>query len=153
MATAMSALEATRVLVVEDDAMVRGFLARALETGGYTPIAAASGAEATALLRDSEPVAIALIDGTLPDMHGMRLARAIIERTAADPIGVCFVTGGITESSAPVAGVGALSKPMRVAQLLGMVRQLHAWRDGGGSPLSERLDALERLEHAFLVGP
>lgn len=153
MAAAMTAPEGTRVLVVEDDAMVRGFLARALEAGGYAPVVAQSGDEAMTALRAEQPIAVALVDGILPDMHGMRLARAIVERDDADPVAVCFVTGGISESAAPVAGVGVLSKPMRMAQLLAMVGDLLGWRAGGGSPLAARLQALEGFEHAFAVGP
>lgn len=153
MAAAMPALQGIRVLAVEDDAMVRGFLARALEAGGYVPVVAQSGEEALAALREPDPIAVALVDGILPDMHGMRLARAIVERTDRDPVAVCFVTGGISESTAPVAGVGVLSKPMRIAQLLAMLGDLLSWRAAGGSPLADRLDALEGFEHAFAVGP
>lgn len=132
--------------------MVRSFLARALEAGGYVPVVTQNGEEALAAL-DAEPIAVALVDGILPDMHGVRLARAIVERQGPEPVGVCFVTGGITESSAPVAGVGVLSKPMRMAHLLATIGDLCGWRAGGGSPLTERLQALERFEHAFAVGP
>ncbi|HEX6538471.1 MAG TPA: response regulator [Candidatus Dormibacteraeota bacterium] len=148
----MCASEATRVLVTEDDRGVRSFLARALESGGYEPVLAESGEEALAALRDGAPVAVALVDGALPDMHGMRLARTILELPAEEPIALCFVTGGITESSGPRAGVAVLSKPMRLAQLLAMVADLLRWREGGGSPPAERLQELEKFEHAFVAG-
>lgn len=105
------------------------------------------------MLGARDAIAVALIDGMLPDMHGMRLAREIIESAPPDPVGVCFVTGSITASTAPVAGVGALSKPLRVAHLLATVADLLSWRAGGGSPQAERLEALERFEDAFAVGP
>ena len=139
--------------MTEDDRAVRSFLARALESGGYEPVLAQSGEEALAALRDGAPVAVALVDGVLPDMHGMRLARKILELPAAEPIALCFVTGGISESSAPCAGVAVLSKPMRLAQLLAMVTDLLRWRESGGSPLPERLQELEKFEHAFVAGP
>lgn len=149
----MSAEKAIRVLVVEDDRAVRSFLARALETGGYEPVLAQTGGEALAVLRDDAPVQVALIDGLLPDMHGMRLARTILDDGLADPLAICFVTGGISESSPPEAGVAVLSKPMRLKELLAMVSDLLRWREGGGSQAEDRRAALARFEHAFLVGP
>lgn len=149
----MSAEKAIRVLVVEDDRAVRSFLARALETGGYEPVLAQTGAEALAVLGDDTPVQVALIDGLLPDMHGMQLARTILDDGLDDPLALCFVTGGISESSPPEAGVAVLSKPMRLKELLSMVGDLLRWRDGGGSQAQDRLAALARFEHAFLVGP
>ena len=148
----MSSEKAIRVLVVEDDRAVRSFLARALETGGYEPVLAQTGGEALAALRDGTPVEVALIDGLLPDMHGMLLARTIVEDGLADPLALCFVTGGISESSPPAAGVAVLAKPMRVKELLTMVADLLRWRDAG-SPAQDRLATLARFEQAFLVGP
>lgn len=149
----MSADKAIRVLVVEDDRAVRSFLARALETGGYEPVLAQTGREALAILRDDAPVDVALIDGVLPDMHGMSLARTIVDDGLADRLGLCFATGGISHSSPPEAGVAVLSKPMRLKELLSMVDDLLRWRDGAGSPDAARLAALERFEHAFVAGP
>ncbi|MGH7685979.1 MAG: response regulator [Candidatus Dormibacteria bacterium] len=149
----MSGVEATRILVVEDDRAVRSFLARALESGGYEPVLAPTGEEALTALQEGPPVAVALVDGVLPDMHGMRLARRILELPGEDAPAICFVTGGISESTSPVAGLAVLSKPMRLGQLLAMVAELLTWRDGAQSPLSDRLRELERFEHAFAVGP
>lgn len=149
----MSAEQAIRVLVVEDDRAVRSFLARALETGGYEPVLAQTGGEALAILRGDAAVGVALIDGFLPDTHGVRLARTILDERLADPLALCFVTGGISESSPPEAGVAVLSKPMRLKELLAMVGDLLRWRDGTGSPAEARLAALERFEHAFVAGP
>lgn len=149
----MSGVETTRILVVEDDRAVRSFLARALESGGYEPVLAPTGKDALIALQESPPVAVALIDGVLPDMHGMRLARRILELPGEDAPAICFVTGGISESTTPVAGLAVLSKPMRLNQLLAMVADLLQWREGPPSPLSERLTELEKFEHAFAVGP
>lgn len=149
----MSAEKAIRVLVVEDDRAVRSFLARALETGGYEPVLAQTGGEALAVLRDDAPIHVVLIDGLLPDMHGVQLAQRILDGGLGDTLALCFVTGGITQSSPPEAGVALLSKPMRLKELLAMVGDLLRWRDGGGSQTEDRRAALARFEHAFLVGP
>jgi two-component system, OmpR family, response regulator len=139
------------VLIVEDDDGVRGFLTFALERHGYTAIGVRTGEEAMAELhRTGAPVI--LIDGILPDMHGVRLARAILEESGLEPVAISFVTGAIRDGRTADAGVGALCKPLRVRDLTDAVESLLRWRDAGGSPLHDRLAALDRLEHLFLVG-
>lgn len=139
------------VLVVEDDDAVRGFLTFALARGGHQAHGVRSGEEAMAVLRES-PVAVILIDGILPDMHGIRLARAILEEPLFERVAITFVTGAIRDGRPPTAGVGALSKPLRARDLVDAVEALLRWRHGGGSPAAERQVALAELEHIFLVG-
>lgn len=149
----MCAMAASRVLVVEDDGTVRGFLGRALESGGYVPIPARTGEEALELLHAQRGVAVALIDGLLPDMHGVRLADAILDSPRGRSLGICFVSGAVHDPAPGVAGVAALGKPARVGQLLRAVDDLVRWRTLGASPIDERRAALRRLEQEFLVGP
>ena len=139
------------VLVVEDDDAVRGFLTFALQSAGYAALGVRTGEEAMAMIRDTRAEVI-LIDGILPDMHGIRLARAILEDPAIEPVAISFVTGAIRDGRAPQAGVGALSKPLRARDLVEAVEALLRWRDTGGSPLVERQAALAELELIFLVG-
>lgn len=143
--------DAARVLVVEDDDAVRGFLTFALENGGHAALGVSSGEEAMAVLRTT-PTAVILIDGILPDMHGIRLARAILDDPAFERVGISFVTGAIREGRSATAGVGALSKPLRARDLVVAVETLLSWRDGGGSPAAERRASLAELEQIFLVG-
>jgi CheY-like chemotaxis protein len=142
---------APTVLIVEDDEGVRGFLTFALERGGYTTLGVRTGEEAMAELhRTAAPVI--LIDGILPDMHGIRLARAILDEPGLERVAISFVTGAIRDGRAAESGVGALSKPLRFRDLIDAVATLLQWRDGGGSPVADRVNALARLEHLFLVG-
>jgi CheY-like chemotaxis protein len=104
-----------------------------------------------AVLR-STPVSVILVDGILPDMHGIRLARAILDDPAFDRVGISFVTGAIRDGRPARAGVGALSKPLRARDLVGAVETLLYWRDAGGSPAPDRRAALAELEQIFLVG-
>lgn len=139
------------VLIVEDDEGVRGFLTFALERGGYSALGVRTGEEAmTELHRTAAPVI--LIDGILPDMHGVRLARAILGEPGLERVAISFVTGAIRDGRPAESGVGALSKPLRVRDLIDAVAALLAWRESGGSPAAERLEALAQLEHLFLVG-
>jgi CheY-like chemotaxis protein len=143
--------DAPLVLVVEDDDAVRGFLTFALENGGHTALGVSSGEEAMAVLRTT-PAAVILVDGILPDMHGIRLARAILDDPAFERLGISFVTGAIRDGRPATAGVGALSKPLRARDLVMAVEILLAWRDSGGSPAPDRRAALAELEQIFLVG-
>ncbi len=139
------------VLVVEDDDAVRGFLTFALANGGHPSLGVRTGEEAMTMLRDTS-AAVILIDGILPDMHGIRLARAILEDPEFESVGISFVTGAIRDGRSPKAGVGALSKPLRARDLVDAVDVLLRWRQNGGSPVAERQAALAELEHIFLVG-
>jgi CheY-like chemotaxis protein len=143
--------DAPQVLVVEDDDAVRGFLTFALENDGHTALGVSSGEEAMAVLRTT-PVAVILVDGILPDMHGIRLARAILDDPTFDRVGISFVTGAIRDGRPARAGVGALSKPLRARDLVVAVEALLNWRDAGGSPAPDRRAALAELEQIFLVG-
>ena len=147
----MAADDTPLVLVVEDDDAVRGFLTFALENGGHTALGVSSGEEAMAVLRTT-PVSVILVDGILPDMHGIRLARAILDDPAFERVGVSFVTGAIRDGRPPMAGVGAMSKPLRARDLVVAVETLLSWRDAGGSPTTDRRAALAELEQIFLVG-
>jgi len=147
----MSEAAPPTVLIVEDDDGVRGFLTFALERSGYSALGVRTGEEAmTELHHTAAPVI--LIDGILPDMHGVRLARAILAEPGLEHVAISFVTGALRDGRLPEAGVGALSKPLRVRDLTEAVAALLTWRDAGGSPVAERVAALAHLEHLFLVG-
>lgn len=141
------------MLIVEDDETVRGFLIRALEGEECEPVSASSGEEALAKITTPPGVAAALIDGVLPDMHGFRLAERVMEEPAGRFVGVCFVTGALRDGASMVAGVGALGKPVRLAELRSAVSTMLRWRESGGSPIDERRAALRRIQQSFLVGP
>ena len=147
----MAEPDSALVLVVEDDDAVRGFLTFALENGGHQALGVRSGEEAMGVLSET-PVAIILIDGILPDMHGIRLARAILDDATFERVAISFVTGAIRDGRTPRAGVGALSKPLRARDLVEAVEVLLRWREAGGSPAPERRAALAELEQIFLVG-
>ena len=139
------------VLVVEDDYGVRGFLIFALQNGGFTALGVSSGEEAMALLRTTPP-AVILIDGILPDMHGIRLARAILDDPAFALLGDQFCD---RRNSGRPAGDGRRRCAQQAAPIAGSRgrgRGAAHWRNAGGSPTPDRRAALAELEHIFLVG-
>ena len=142
-----------RVLVVEDDQLVRTFLRRALERGGLGVDEAIDGAATLERLRDGPPPAAVLLDGLLPDMHGVVLARRLLDDPATAELPICFLTGAVQRRIAATAGISCLAKPVRPTELVEEIRSLIDWSESGGSPTDERRAALEQLGSGFLVGP
>jgi PAS domain S-box-containing protein len=81
-----------RVLVVEDDGMVRDLTARVLDRAGYTVLLARNGAEALALIDAGEgSVDVLVSDVVMPGMSGPDLAQEVLRRHPS--IGIVFVSG------------------------------------------------------------
>lgn len=141
-----------RVLVVEDDELVRTFIRFALQRDGMTVLEAATGTAALARAA-AEDVDVVLVDGLLPDMHGIGLAQQLLDNPATAALPICFLSGAVQGRLRAGAGFGCLSKPVPPAQLTKQVRELAAWDAGGDVSLEERREALQRLQGGFLVGP
>ncbi|CAH2603725.1 Histidine kinase [Rhodovastum atsumiense] len=93
---------AARVLLVDDDDLVRETLAAQLEDVGFAALVAASGAEALALLRSGEAVDALVSDLSMPDMNGIET----IEKARGLRRGLpCFLlTGYMGERAALSSG-------------------------------------------------
>lgn len=98
-----------RILVCEDDALIRLDLVEELRAAGYDVLEAASASEALRLLK-AEPLDVLITDVGLPDRSGEDLARDAREISADLP--VIFATGGVDVPSATTLGNSTvLSKP------------------------------------------
>ena len=82
-------MQATRILVVDDDPSVRAMLVEYLTQHGYEVHAAAGGAAMRAELARATP-AVVLLDIGLPGEDGLTLARYLRER---HDVGIIMVTG------------------------------------------------------------
>jgi CheY-like chemotaxis protein len=105
------------VLVVDDDADVRRFLADALEAIGYRVEAAGDGVSGLAVLDRLVPDVL-VVDYAMPGMNGAEVARAARDRRPNLPI--VFASGySDTAAIESVLGAGAsvLRKPFRIEQL------------------------------------
>src|SRR6185369_12914235 len=75
------------ILVVEDESNIAGLLTCILERGNFHVISARSGREALEIFDDASPeIAAALLDATLPDMHGGELCRRLREQMKDVPV-------------------------------------------------------------------
>ena len=128
-ARAASALQrgSETVLVVEDDALVRGYVVAQLKSLGYHTITAANGPDALALLDQDVAFDVLLTDVVMPGgMNGRELADAIAERRPGVPV---LYTSGYPEAAIMHdgrldPGVALLVKPYRQADLARLLRQV-----------------------------
>ena len=79
-----------RILLAEDDQVMRAYLARALERSGYEVVAVDRGTAAAPLL-EAERFGLLLTDIIIPEMHRIQLARHC--DTVSPSTEVIFITG------------------------------------------------------------
>ena len=108
------------VLLLEDDAMVRGLLQQLLEGLGYRVEAAERGSEALSILEGEPGIALLLTDVMLPGgMNGHDVARKAVELHPGLP--VVFASGYSPAEIGPPpdfgGGVRVLQKPFSRAEL------------------------------------
>ncbi len=151
----MSAPAPKRILLAEDETIIRLDLRSILEQAGFSVCAEArDGEEAVELARSAEPD-LALLDVKMPKLDGIDAARRILEER---PMPIVMVTAyGEQElvSRAVEAGVfGYLVKPFRESDLLPAIatararyEELQALREEAES-LSEALAARKAIERA-----
>jgi AmiR/NasT family two-component response regulator len=144
-----------RILVAEDETIIRLDLRDLLVRSGFDVVAEArDGEEAVALAREHEPD-LAIMDVKMPRLDGIEAARRILDER---PIPIVMLTAyGQDElvSRAVEAGVfGYLVKPFREADLLPAIRtararheELAAIREQAES-LAEALAARKSIERA-----
>ena len=143
-------MQAPPILVVEDDELVRSFLCRALTDVAGDVHACATGAEALRAVERRQFGAI-LLDGLLPDIHGLELAKKMVGHRNGVGSGMCFVSGSLRHPLAMRDGVSALPKPLRLRDLLDAVGVLLIWSRGTAAPAAARLAALDILAAELLV--
>jgi PAS domain S-box-containing protein len=116
-ANAPAAGTALRILVLDDEASIRDFLARILRRNGYEPIAAIDGASALEIVRRDPPRAI-LCDHRMAGMTGIAFHEAV---AAIDP-GLArrfaFMSGDVLNAElhdfAVSRGIVLLAKPFDI---------------------------------------
>ncbi len=108
------------VLVVDDEPLIREFLAVALADAGFTVCAAEDGVAALAALRSIRPVAV-VTDLMMPRMDGWELCRRLrgAAETATIPL---IVVSALQTKAAP--GDAFLAKPFELDALLAVLRRL-----------------------------
>ena len=124
-----------KVLVLEDEASIRGFIVINLRRAGYDVIEAENGEQALELLRENPDARVALLDIMLPGIDGFEVCRRI--RATNSRIGIIMLTARSQEMD-KVTGLmtGAddyVTKPFSPAELTARVDAL-VRRSGGEDP-------------------
>jgi len=128
-----------KVLVAEDDVLIRSGLLEILEAEGYATVAAADGPEALAAFRSERPDFVCL-DIMMPGMSGYDVCRAIRREDARVPI--VFISARSEEIDKVVGlELGAddfIVKPFGVREVVARIRAVTrrclAQRDQAGTP-------------------
>ncbi len=112
-----------RLLVADDDALLREILAEGLEQAGFEVVVAEDGAIALELFRNQGPFAAVLIDEEMPRLTG----RQFLKQTHGERRGVAalLVSGNLTldEAEQRALDVGpVLGKPFSFDQLVAVIR-------------------------------
>ena len=124
-----------KVLVLEDEANIRGFIVINLRRAGYEVIEAESGEEALEKLKAQQDIRVALLDVMLPGIDGFEVCRRLRANDAN--IGIIMLTARSQEMD-KVTGLmtGAddyVTKPFSPAELTARVDALMR-RSGGAEP-------------------
>ena len=113
---------AKKILIVEDDAQIRGFITYALQSGGYKCISSGNGQGAMiAILTHS--VDLILLDLGLPDMDGIDIIKKVREWSTV-PI-IIVSARDLDKEKANALDLGAddyLTKPFSTTELLARIR-------------------------------
>jgi len=143
-----------RILVVEDDRKVAGFIEMGLREEGYAVDLARDGDEAIVLAHVNDYDAI-LLDLMLPKKNGLQVAAELRREGRTTPI-LMLTARDASEDVVRGLDAGAddyLTKPFKFDELLARLRALVR---RGGATRVERLTAgpleLDRLKHQAYVG-
>jgi two-component system cell cycle response regulator CpdR len=107
-----------RILLAEDDTVMREYLARALERSGYAVVSVDRGTAALPLL-EAERFDLLLTDIVMPEMDGIELAQRAAE--IAPDMRVMFITGfaAVTlKAGRAMPQARVLSKPFHLRDLV-----------------------------------
>lgn len=111
-----------RVLVAEDEVLIRVDVVETLEEGGHTVVGeAGDGEQAIELARDLSPDLV-VMDVKMPKMDGVAAARHITHESGpAVLVLTAFSDKELVEEAADAGTIGYLVKPFQPAQLLAAV--------------------------------
>ncbi len=114
-----------RILIVDDEEVVRRFAARVLEEAGYATTTAVDGAEGLRSVREgSSPFVVVLSDIVMPRLNGVELMEALSMSHPRLP--VILMTGFAAAQLADrgiTAPCGVLNKPFAPEVLVAEVRR------------------------------
>jgi two-component sensor histidine kinase/CheY-like chemotaxis protein len=116
--------ELPKVLVVEDEMLLRMRAVDIVEDAGFTPLEAVNADEALAILESRSDIDLLFTDIQMPgSMDGLKLAHAVHERWPS--IGIILVSGKLTptDSERPTDS-RFFGKPLEVKQMISEIQEM-----------------------------
>jgi len=131
-----------RILVVEDERKVAGFVRQGLVEEGHVVEVAADGEAALDAVADGPPYDLVILDVMLPKRDGLSVLRALRARRIQAPVLLLTARDGVADK---VAGLDAgaddyLAKPFAFEELLARVRALLRRGRVGAEPVLRLAD-------------
>jgi len=114
-----------RILLAEDEEMLRWTASRMLEELGYSVIQAATPQQAIALCREGEDFDLILTDVVMPGMNGRQMVECI--RELRPEVRVLFMSGytsDMVRGGMLGEGMNLVEKPLDIGQLSDKIRQM-----------------------------
>ena len=132
-----------RILVVEDERKVAGFIRQGLAEEGHTVEVSADGAEALELLLAGPPYDLVVLDLMLPGRDGVTVLRTARARGVRTPVLVLTARDSVADrvTGLDLGADDYLTKPFAFEEFLARVRALLR-RAGEGRPAPLTLDTL-----------
>src|SRR5664279_1626209 len=108
-----------RILVVEDEKRIADFLARGLESAGYTVDVAANGTSGIDLIHTTD-YDLVILDLMLPDMDGMAVLERVRSRKVSPPVLILSARGAVDDrvQGLEMGADDYLTKPFAFVELL-----------------------------------
>ncbi|MFH9737273.1 response regulator transcription factor [Streptomyces roseolus] len=144
-----------RVLVVDDNKVIRQLIRVNLELEGFEVVTAADGAECLDVVHRVRPDVVTL-DVVMPRLDGIKTAQRLREDPRTRHLPVAIISAGGEGEGAPAADA-FLAKPFEPAELVRVVRQLlhrepRQRRQAGGADAGEEPSAGDGCAERPAVG-
>lgn len=115
-----------RVLVVEDEGLIRWSIAETLVNAGHTVVEADSGAAAIQVLTNGHgPIDAVILDYRLPDSSDLRLLASVRRLAPASPVILMTAQGGpeIARGALDLGAYTVMNKPFEMHDLEALLVQ------------------------------
>lgn len=113
-----------KILVIDDDMLLRRMLTRILHTEGHEVLTAADGTRAMAVFRQEKPDVV-ITDIVMPEQEGLETILTL--RRDDNPVKIIAISGADAEMLDVARLIGAddiIEKPFRAEELLSRIRAL-----------------------------
>jgi CheY-like chemotaxis protein len=112
-----------KILVIEDDDLVREIILAVLGYSGYNVLTASNGKEGIGLLDNGQPPDFVISDINMPIMNGNEVAEYIRNSPDYNGIPIIAITGNSTDVNKGLFN-GILRKPFKVEHLMYLIESL-----------------------------